>query len=305
MAQTQTELELGGVGELELLSRRMSAVGVPFDRPKLEELLAKADKVLWKSEHARKINTTRIRNLLAAMDSNGRVHPTWKPDGAVSGRWTCETPSVQNLIQLVKQCLSEDVWQVDVCQMELYIAAKLAGQAWLVDTYESGEDVHTHTADLVGCDRKTGKLLNLSTLYGATAIGTSGRLNTSEEAAQDLLDAWWQANDAIAAYRTTVLTEARANGFVEDFYGHRRVVDETDEKYETKTWSFHIQSTAASVMKQAFLRLCRAGRQPLAVIHDAFWVDQKDMLAASEAIVESGRPEFTLRVESSRPSSKD
>src|SRR5262249_14556045 len=71
--------------------------------------------------------------------------------------------------------------KADYSQIELRIAAKIAGDKALLEAYRQGEDLHTRTArrvlgisDVTKQDRQLAKALNFGLIYGLGAEGLRG-----------------------------------------------------------------------------------------------------------------------------------
>lgn len=57
--------------------------------------VAKFAKTEYERRRFEKLYSAFVRDLPLAAD--GRVHPRWKPDGAMTGRWSCNTPNLQQI----------------------------------------------------------------------------------------------------------------------------------------------------------------------------------------------------------------
>lgn len=83
--------------------------------------------------------------------SNRRLHPSFKIHGTVTGRLSCENPNLQQVPRdpLIRSliCAPPD-WELvesDLSQIELRIAAELAGEQNMLRAFQTGEDVHWKT----------------------------------------------------------------------------------------------------------------------------------------------------------------
>lgn len=286
--------------KLEHYTAKMGQLGVPFSEQRLLRLLADLldPGRLFKSEHQKKILVGRVRSTLAAMDNNWRVHPKWTLNGAASGRWTSEKPSLQNMFPELRGCM-DSVLSVDVEQMELYVAAVLASEAWLVNAYEKGEDLHQKVADELGIDRETAKVYNNANLYGQTDIGVAARLGVSVEEAAEGLREWWSRNKLILEHKKRIIAGANYYGFVKTaVLGHERDLSEQragNKPIDNAAYSTVVSGTAADLMKLAFCKLWDDGHPVLAVIHDEFVVDPANVSYAKTALA-NAHPSYRLRV---------
>lgn len=82
---------------------------------------------------------------------NSRLHPTFKIHGTVTGRLSCENPNLQQVPRdpLIRSLITApDGWELvesDLSQIELRIAAELAGERNMLNAFQTGEDVHWKT----------------------------------------------------------------------------------------------------------------------------------------------------------------
>jgi DNA polymerase-1 len=111
---------------------------------------------------ARKIRKTYIENIHVGAD--GRVHPTWKNYGAVSGRWACQGPNLMNLPRRE----NDPTWATypggvrslyipregcvlvvfDAKQLEMRVAAYASGDEAMIAA-TSQQDLHAANARIV------------------------------------------------------------------------------------------------------------------------------------------------------------
>ncbi len=115
---------------------------------------------------------------------NGRVYPAWRLMGAQSGRMACSNPNLQQIPRdrRFRSCIAAPPGRVlvkaDYSQVELRIAARMAPEERMRAAYETGEDLHTLTAQRVlgnevvsKSDRQLAKAINFGLLYGMGAEG--------------------------------------------------------------------------------------------------------------------------------------
>jgi DNA polymerase-1 len=260
--------------------------------------------LILKYRHAGKKAKTYGVGWVKAAYHDGRLHPGWKQIGADSGRMACSKPNAQNLPRdpRYRQCFVAPPGRVlikaDYSQIELRIAAKVSGDAAMLDAYQRGEDLHTRTARIVlGVEeitkqhRQLAKALNFGLLYGMGARGF--RLYAKKNYGLDL------SEEQAAAYRTV---------FFETYPGlaewHRRVGRSGKRVLETRTLAGRrrlevgrftdklntpVQGTGADGLKLALSLLWERrdqcpGAFPVLAVHDEIVVeadeDQADAVAA-------------------------
>lgn len=104
-----------------------------------------------------KLLGTYADGLLSWIRRSGRVHPSYRLDGAASGRISCSAPNLQNIprpsdprSKLVRDCYVAEPGNVlvqgDLSQIELRIAAALSDDPDMIAVYERGEDLHMFSA---------------------------------------------------------------------------------------------------------------------------------------------------------------
>jgi DNA polymerase I-like protein with 3'-5' exonuclease and polymerase domains len=126
--------------------------------------------------------------LLKAIEEDGRIHAQFTPTGAITGRFSCRKPNLQNISRgELRACFvpgdGNRLVVADYSQMELRIAAAIAGEERMIAAYKQGFDLHRHTAgivlgkpveDISKEDRQLAKAVNFGLLYGQSAKGLVG-----------------------------------------------------------------------------------------------------------------------------------
>jgi len=83
---------------------------------------------------------------------DGRIHPSFKLHGTVTGRPSCEHPNLQQVPRdrrirsLITAPPGWTLLEADLSQIEMRIAAELSGDEVLIDAFDKGVDVHWLTA---------------------------------------------------------------------------------------------------------------------------------------------------------------
>lgn len=137
-------------------------------------------KIILDNREANKNLSTFIDNWTERLDREGRIHPTFKIHGTVTGRPACENPNLQftprdpRIRAIIDS--TDDEWvlaEFDYSQAELRIVADVANEKTLLQIYKEGGDVHTNTVQKIfGIDkptpeeRKKGKAINFGFIYG-------------------------------------------------------------------------------------------------------------------------------------------
>ena len=119
----------------------------------------------------------------------GRVHTSYHPTGAATGRLSSSDPNLQNIPvrkeagrRIREAFIPEDGFVFlasDYSQIELRVLAHMSGDPELIAAFRAGEDIHRHTAarvfgvlpDLVTDGmRRRAKAVNFGMLYGMSAM---------------------------------------------------------------------------------------------------------------------------------------
>jgi DNA polymerase I-like protein with 3'-5' exonuclease and polymerase domains len=134
----------------------------------------------------------------------GRLHPHLNQCGAVTGRFSCDKPNLQNVPRdpRIKGCFEPAPGNVlvkaDYSQIELRIAAKISGEPRMIQAYQNGQDLHSLTAslllhkpttDITGDERRLAKAVNFGLIYGMQAHGFQTYARTNYGVSLSLLKA--------------------------------------------------------------------------------------------------------------------
>ena len=218
----------------------------------------------WKRSDKRR---QMIESIQEKMGADSFVRASYMQLGAESGRMSCIKPNNQQIPRdaQFRSCVeAPDGWllvDADFSQMELRLAAAVAGDDRMIKAFQDGEDPHTVTAEAIGCDRQTAKSANFGLLYGSGApglrnyAGSMGITMTLEEASairNNWLDtfqgiqAWQQANSAEAEEKKIgILAETRI-----PVSGMRRYL-QGDMNRLTVRCNTPIQGAGAAILKCA------------------------------------------------------
>jgi DNA polymerase-1 len=232
---------------------------------------------------------------------DGRIHPDYRQIGAATGRMACSQPNLQQVPRdpAYRACFRPGPGRVlvkaDYSQIELRIAAEIAGDQTMLAAYQRGDDLHTLTARLVlgretvtKADRQAAKALNFGLIYGMGAAtlrqhaATAYGVQLTDDDAQRFRTAFFQAYPGLRAWH-----RSQPDGSIETrtLAGRRRQhVERFTEKLNTP-----VQGTGADGLKAALALLwetrdrCRSA-VPVLVVHDEIVVecDAQDAAAARD-----------------------
>jgi DNA polymerase-1 len=125
--------------------------------------------------------------------------------------------------------------------------------------------------------RRIGKVLNFGILYGQQAPGVAHSLGIRITEARELMDAYEAKIVEIMAFKRSAIETAREQGYVETYYGRRRLLPDLRSpnrsqrlKAERQVVNTMVQGTGADIAKIVMLKLHRANWQIDAMLHDGF-----------------------------------
>ena len=170
----------------------------------------------WKKAEKRR---QMVDSIFEKLDSDGFVRASYLQLGAESGRMSCIKPNNQQIPrdEDFRSCVeAPDGWllvDADFGQMELRLAAAVAQDARMIKAFQDGEDLHTVTAEAIGCTRQIAKSANFGLLYGsganglrnyAAGVGVTMTLEEASEIRSQWLSTYqgiaaWQQNNALVA----------------------------------------------------------------------------------------------------------
>jgi DNA polymerase-1 len=134
-----------------------------------------------------------ITSLLKA-ERCGRIHCHFNPTGAVNGRFSSSSQNLQQVNRgelrkcFIPSAADRRLVVADYSQIELRVAALIAGESVMIDAFCRGADLHRTTAalalgkppaEVIAADRQIAKSANFGLLYGMSAPGFATYARTS------------------------------------------------------------------------------------------------------------------------------
>ena len=251
-----------------------------------------------------KLQNTYVLPLQALTDEHDRIHTTYAPDTS-TGRLSSRNPNLQNIPvkseqgrRLRRAFVAEPGWTLiaaDYSQMELRVAAHLSGDPAMQEMFRTGGDFHEQTAQRMGVDRRTAKMLNFSILYGKGAFGFAQDLDISVAQAKAYIDQYFRTYAQLREYLDNGLVEAKKKGYAETLYGRRRAFPNLNSPNfqqrsaaEREALNMPIQGTQADILKDAmcilFDRLQEMQSRLILTVHDELVIEapnsERDTAAA-------------------------
>lgn len=172
----------------------------------------------------------------AGQDPQQRLHTNLQIAGTTSGRFASSQPNLQNLPRegVIKKAFRAKSGFAFVCgdfdQLELRLMAHRSQDPVMLKTYREGGDIHTVTAEAVGCKRFVAKQLNFGIQYGGSAetveriLRVKAGVRVTMQEAQAFRDGWNGLYCGVVSYRQKIRQEFDRNGFVRTLLGRYRRV---------------------------------------------------------------------------------
>ncbi len=234
------------------------------------------------------------------LEHDGRLFPHWFQVGARSGRSSCRNPNIQQIKRgsEYRKCFHPQegsaLVRCDYSQIELRVAAELAGETKLIDAFRRGDDVHKLTASLVTgrapedvskAERQQAKALNFGLLFGMSAktfrvnAKANYGLRLSLEEAESLRNRFFKAYPKLRQWHKR---QGKSGTMVRTRSGRiRGDIEPSDNKY-TQRLNSPVQGVASDGLKAALglMWLHRdelpRSAKPVGVVHDEVLFECKE-----------------------------
>jgi DNA polymerase I len=248
---------------------KLAAEGAPMARKVLE----------WRQ--LAKLKSTYTDALQAAINPDtGRVHTSYSLVGAQTGRLSSTDPNLQNIP--IRTAIGRQIREAfvpepgcvllaaDYSQIELRLAAHMAGVDSLKEAFAQGEDIHARTAremfgEVTRDTRARAKTINFAILYGISRWGLAARLEVPPEEAQAMIDTYFLRFPGIQRYIHETLESVRAKGYSETLFGRKTWFPRINSKNQAERQGSEraainapIQGTSADIIKRAMARMLPA-----------------------------------------------
>ena len=298
------------------LREALARVGVNVTSTGEETLLASGDTkyVPTVLEYRAAVKRMQQANtLLSRIESDGRIHGHFEPTGTETGRFSSKEPNLQNIGRgALRACFAAPEGQklivADYSQIELRIAAAIAGEMRMIEAYQRGDDLHRQTAalvldkpvtDVTKQDRQLAKAVNFGLLYGQSAGGlvryarTAYGLTLTEERAAEIRRRFFAAYTGLAVWHRDNHRVANHGATeVRTVTGRRRLLptgeDESLERF-ARLVNTPVQGGSADGIKKAMINI--AGKLPsgaavVSTVHDELIVEapEADAVAICELV---------------------
>ena len=213
--------------------------------------------------------------------ATGRVHTSFALAHTSTGRFSSSDPNLQNIPirteigrKIRETFVPEEghvLLAVDYSQVELRLAAAMAGIDALTQAFADGVDIHTLTAsqvfdvplnEVTPEIRRQAKAVNFGIIYGISGWGLAKQLGCEPAEANDFIKRYMARFPELAEYMDGRKDEAREHGFVRTAYGRKCVMSGINDKNgavrsfaERQAINAPLQGTAADIVRIAMGRL--------------------------------------------------
>ncbi len=214
----------------------------------------------------------------------GRVHSSFALAHTSTGRLASSDPNLQNIPirtqegRKIREAFVPKegctLLSVDYSQVELRLAAAMAGIEALKQAFHDGVDIHSLTAsqvfdvplkDVTPELRRQAKAVNFGIIYGISGFGLAKQLDVSVGEAGDFIKRYLARFNELQTFMENTKEEAREHEYVKTLYGRKCVIRGINEKNgairaaaERQAINAPLQGTAADIMKIAMGRIGRA-----------------------------------------------
>lgn len=260
----------------------------------------------------------------------GRIHTSYHQAVAATGRLSSSDPNLQNIPirseegKRIRRAFipapGKTLLSADYSQIELRILAHYCRDEHLLEAFESGTDVHAHTAaEIFGIAshevtpemRRQAKTVNFGIIYGMGAFGLAQRLKIPQRMAKIMIDRYFERYSGVKRFIEEIIEKARKTGYTETLLGRKRAIPELQSRNrnvrqqgERLAVNTPLQGTAADLIKKAMISLDarldaeNPGTAMLLQVHDelVFEVPDGDLEPVKETVRQEMEGVFPLAV---------
>ena len=236
----------------------------------------------------------------------GRIHAHYGQIGAYSGRMSCTSPNMQQIPrdQEIRSCFipakGNKFIIADYSQIELRVAAQIAGDERMIEAYKKGGDLHRLTASLItgtpiekvtSEQRQAAKAVNFGLIFAMGARGLQAYagdtygVEMSLEEAESFRERFFNAYKGIRQWHDSI--KARPPRVSRSLTGRRYFFGE--DTGIAALYNTPVQGTAADIVKRALGMLMDTlkgtGAGIVAVVHDEILLEVPESEAEETALL--------------------
>jgi len=294
--------------KLGLPALKKTKTGYSTNVDVLEDLAGKYEiaKSLIEYRKLAKLLNTYVDALPKLADKDGRIHTTFNPTVAATGRLSSSEPNLQNIpirgdigSKIRGAFVAKPGYTLivaDYSQIELRILAHISKDEKLSEAFLTGKDVHSATAasvfdvpleEVTTELRRKAKAINFGLAYGMGAFNMANSLGVEMHEAQHHIDVYFNNFPNIQKFMEEAPKKVMENGYIETLYGRKRYFKDfaTAGKREQNSQArmiinSPIQGLAADIVKLAMIELDKEiaayDANVLLQVHDELVVEVKN-----------------------------
>ena len=257
------------------------------DKYALAQLEHPVAKKILQYKEIYKLRYTYTENYLD-VDSNNRLHPTWNPLGAITGRFTSADPNFQNQKNepLLKRAVigKSSLLEFDYNQVEFRLAGHIANESTVIDSYKNDPNIDYHvitgsqmynvpleTITKDSIYRRGGKTLNFAILFGEGPDKLASQLKCQVSEAKEKIDIYFQRAPGLKKAIYNFKKRKRDYGYVTTIFGRDIQVKRTNDYAVFNTI---VQGSASDLLKLSLVNIDKEfGPELVNTIHDSGYVE--------------------------------
>ena len=250
----------------------------------LEELAGEHEIVRKVLEYRQitKLKGTYVDALPALLEPRtARLHTSFNPAGAATGRLSSSNPNLQNIPirtalgrEIRAAFVPRDGWKLvvaDYSQIELRLLAHMSGDALLLEAFRNGEDIHTRTAgEVMGVPpmmvtaeaRRAAKAVNFGIVYGISGFGLAAQLGIPRAEAEKYIKNYFARYTGVRRFLDETIAQVRQTGVTRTLFDRERPIPDINSRNanargfaERTAVNTPLQGTAADLIKLAMVRI--------------------------------------------------
>ncbi|MFN7160669.1 MAG: DNA polymerase I [Candidatus Gracilibacteria bacterium] len=256
-----------------------------------------------------KLLSTYVDVLPTLVDSENRLHTTFRQTIAATGRLSSSDPNLQNIPirtdlgrKIRKAFIAKEGYKLlsaDYSQIELRMLAHFSGDPTLIEAFtESDTDIHSKTAALIfsktpeevtSQERRIAKTVNFGVIYGMGPFKLSQDLKISRKEASGFIERYFETYSKVDSFMKGLEANAKDIGCLQTLSGRKRYFPELKssnrvlyEAAKREAINFPIQGSAADLIKIAMLNVAaelkkrKLSSRMVLQIHDELLVEVKE-----------------------------
>ena len=213
-------------------------------------------------------------------DISRRLHTSYNQTITITGRLSSSSPNLQNIPirtddgKKIRSAFiprqGYKIFSADYSQIELRIMAHLSDDTAMIQSFMSGEDIHSSTAkkvfNLKGApssdERRAAKAINFGLIYGISAYGLARQLKIDNVEAKSIIDTYFAKYKRVKEFMEELKESANKNGYVETMHGRKVFLPNISHSNfqvrsaaERTAINAPIQGTAADILKIAMINI--------------------------------------------------